>query len=437
MDVPPPVPVQGPPTALRRHLSDPLYRTSYLLIMGSGVTAVVGLVFWVAAARSYPAHIVGLSSALISATVLVSSVCQLGLGPMLVRYLPATGHRTRNVVIRAYALTVVLSVILGAAAALASPLWSSSLSFLAHSTGWTVGFTATTACWTVFSLQDFVMTGLQAPQWVPLENSIYSVAKLILLVALSAVIPFSGPFVAWNVPAGLAVLAITLLVFRRLIPRRRRLPSASRVSARQFARTAAGNYGASLFSIGVVYLTPVLVTNITNPTQTAYFYAAWTMIAGIQIISVNTTTSMTVEAALNEAQLADLFRRSLVQVMRLLLPIAAVVITAAPLILSIFGHRYAHAATALLRLLTVGALANAVVTLGLGVGRIQQRGLLLLVTQAAEFIPLTVLVVVLVPSHGIVGVGIAYLASQSTVALGLLATNLRPLLTRHLAGKPR
>jgi O-antigen/teichoic acid export membrane protein len=363
--------------------------------------------------------------------VLVSGVCQLGLGPVLVRYVPATGQRTRALIVRAYALTVGLSLILGAAAAATSPLWSSSLSFVAHSAGWLIGFTLATACWTVFSLQDFVMTGLQAPQWVPLENSLFSAAKLILLVVLVSALPLGGPFVAWNAPVGLAVLGVTLLIFRRLLPARRRPPTASSVSARQLVRTAAGNYGASLFSIGVVYLTPVLVTNITNPTHTAYFYAAWTIIAGIQVIALNTSMSMTVEAALDEEQLANLLRRSLAHVMRLLLPVVAVVVIGAPLILSIFGHRYAHEATSLLRLLALGSVANAVVSLGLAVGRIQQRGLLLLVTQAGEFIPLTVLLLVLVPSHGIVGVGIAFLVSQAAVAVGLLATNLRPLLLRR------
>ncbi len=419
------------PSALRRHLKDPLYRTSYLLTIGSGITAVLGLVFWTAAARSYPAHVVGINSALISATVLVSGVCQLGLGPVLVRYLPATGHRARTLVIRAYATTVLLSLILGAAAGLTSPLWSSSLGFVGHSAAWLIGFTLATACWTVFQLQDFVMTGLQAPQWVPLENSLFSLAKLVLLVVFVGALPLAGPFVAWNAPVGLVVLGVTLLIFRRLLPGVRRSPTGSNVSARRLMRTAAGNYGASLFSIGVLYLTPVLVTNITNPTETAYFYAPWTIIAGIGVISVNASTSMTVEAALNEDQLGQLFRRSLAHAMRLLLPVVAVTIAAAPLVLSIFGHRYAHAATPLLRLLTLALLPNAVVSLGLAVGRIQQRAWLLLITQAAEFVPLTVLVLVLVPSHGIVGVGIAFLASQSAVAAGLLATNLRPLLTRR------
>ena len=188
---------------------------------------------------------------------------------------------------------------------------------------------------------------------------------------------------------------------------------------------------ASLFSIGVLYFTPVLVTNITNPTDDRLLLRTVDDLAGIGVVSVNTSTSMTVEAALNEDELGQLFRRSLAHAMRLLLPVVAVTIAAAPLVLSIFGHRYAHAATPLLRLLTLALLPNAVVSLGLAVGRIQQRGWLLLITQAAEFVPLTVLVLVLVPSHGIVGVGIAFLASQSAVAAGLLATNLRPLLTRR------
>ena len=76
---------------LRGHLDDRLYRTGYYLIIGTGITSLLGVAFWALAARSYSAHEVGQNAAAISAMTLVSGVCSLGLSAVLVRYLPIAG----------------------------------------------------------------------------------------------------------------------------------------------------------------------------------------------------------------------------------------------------------------------------------------------------------------------------------------------------------
>jgi hypothetical protein len=73
---------------LRAHLRDPLHRTGYLLLLGAGVGSLLGFLFWGVAAHEYSARNVGLNSAVISAMMLVSGACQLGLNAVLVRYLP-------------------------------------------------------------------------------------------------------------------------------------------------------------------------------------------------------------------------------------------------------------------------------------------------------------------------------------------------------------
>ncbi len=105
-----------------------------------------------------------------------------------------------------------------------------------------------------------------------------------------------------------------------------------------------------------------------------------------------------------------------------------VVILAAPVILGAFGARYVHAGAPVLRLLALSTIPNGIVALGLAVARIQHRGGVLVAIQAAECVPLFGLTAILLTSRGIVGVGIAFLASQTAVAIALLASVLRPLL---------
>jgi O-antigen/teichoic acid export membrane protein len=418
----------APRRGLPRHLSDPLYRTGYLLMIGGGVGSLLGFLFWTLAARRYAPHVVGVNSAALSAMMLVSGVCQLGLNAVLVRYVPVAGDRARALIMRSYAVTICLSLVFGALAALTSGTWSPSLRFLADDPAWLVGFTFATAVWTVFTLQDSVMTGLQAPHWVPIENSLFAAAKVILLLGVASLAPVAGPFIAWNAPVGVAVVLITALIFRRLLRARRRGAVGLPVARRQLLRLAAGNSIASLFSLPVAFLMPVVVADATNPTTTAYFYAPWMIASAMQLVALNTATSLTLEGALDVAQLRQLLRRSVIHTMRMVVPIAAVAILAAPVILGAFGARYEHAGVPVLRWLALATIPNAVVALGLAVARLQHRGGVLVAIQVAECVPLFGLTAVLLTSSGIVGVGIAFLASQTAVAVVLLASLLRPLL---------
>jgi O-antigen/teichoic acid export membrane protein len=409
---------------LREQLDDCLYRTGYYLIIGTGVTSLLGAAFWALAARSYSAHDVGLNATAISAMTLVSGVCSLGLSAVLVRYLPIAGTATRKLISTTYAVTVTLSLVVGFLIALSSSVWSPSLSFLDSGT-WLVGFALATAATTVFILQDNVLTGLRAAQWIPLENSLFAVAKLVLLIVLAGLLPSSGPFVAWNAPLLLAIVAINWLIYRRLIPADRSFGTLER---RTVLRMAASNYAGNLFTLaGTLYL-PVLVANLTSASDAAFFFVPWLFAMSLNLIPVNVTTSLTVEAATDIAALRSLVRRTLVHVMRLLLPLVAITLLAAPLILGIFGPDYADEGTALMRWLAIGAIPAAIVYLAVTIARIEHRGRIVIAAQLVHAVIVIGLSAALLPGMGIEGVGVAFTVSQGLLAVAMLATVLRPLL---------
>lgn len=418
---------------LRAHLRDPLHRKGYLLVLGAGAGSLLGFLFWALAAHEYPARVVGLNSAAIAAMMLVSGACQLGLNAVLVRYLPRSGPAARVFVVRSYAVTVAISLLVGGAAAASSELWSPELGFLAREPAWFTGFVLATALWTVFALQDSVMIGLDAVHWVPIENSIYSLVKLVLLVAFVGLLPFAGPFVAWNLPLVGAVAIVTLLIFRRLIPRHRARDPTGSVDRHQIVSVARGNYGGTLFALASTTLLPILVANFAGAAQTAYFYIPWTISAGLQLVAFNMTTSLTVEAALDEARLRDLTRRALRLTFALVLPLTALTAFAAPWGLGAFSAAYADAGVTLLQLLALAAIPNVLVVLGLTISRIQHRGRMVLAIEAVQCVIVLGLSVALLPDHGITGIGIAWLVSQTAVAAWLLAGLLRPI----LSGGPR
>jgi O-antigen/teichoic acid export membrane protein len=424
-------------TGLRGHFHDPLYRTGYFLMAGTGITSLSGFAFWALAAHSYSAEMVGLSAAAISAMGLISGVCTLGLDAVLVRYLPTAGASARVLVLQTYAITAGLSLALAAGAALTAGAWSPSLRFLGDQGGWLVGFALATAAWTLFGMQDNVLTGLRSAQWVPLENSLYSIAKLAVLVALGGALPRSGAFIAWNAPVAPGVVLISVLIFRRLIPRRFGARAVTLPDRRRLVAAAAGNYGGMLCSMAGTLLLPVLVAAEADLRQAAFFYVPWMITTVPRLIAVNMTTSLTVEAALDERQLRYLSRRALVQTSRLVLAFVAVCGLGAPWVLRVFGADYADAGATLLRLFALAAIPNVIVCVAIAVARVKHNGRTVLAIQAAEGILMLGLSAILLPTAGIDGVGAAWLASQSVVAVALLAGTLRPLLLPRRVGADR
>lgn len=411
---------------LREHLSDPLYRTGYYLILGTGVTSLLGVGFWALAAHSYSARVVGLDAAAISAMTLVAEACTLGLSAVLVRYLPVAGGSTRRLVSRSYALTVSLALVFGLLAALTTGVWSPKLGFLGGG-GWLIGFVLATAATTIFTLQDSVLTGLKAAKWIPLENSLYALAKLLLLVVLASTLSGSGPFVAWTAPLAFAVVIVNYLIFKRLIPS---VSGAGSLDRGKLLSMATGNYAGKLFTLAGNLYMPILVANRVSAADAAYFFVPWMVSLAIELVALNVMTSLTVEAASDMDHLRDLSRRALRQTMRLLIPVAALVTLVAPLALLVFGQDYADEGSSLLRLLMIGMVPNAIVTLGITVARVEHRGRAVVSIQGAHCIVVLFFSALLLPSLGIDAVGYVWTASQTVLAVVLLATLLRPVLFR-------
>jgi hypothetical protein len=73
--------------------------------------------------------------------------------------------------------------------------------------------------WCVFSLQDAVLTGIRQAVWLPLENGVYGVVKIALLIALAPVAVQYGIVASSIVPAPVIVVPVNLFVFCVLLPR--------------------------------------------------------------------------------------------------------------------------------------------------------------------------------------------------------------------------
>lgn len=278
--------------------------------------------------------------------------------------------------------------------------------------------------WGIFVLQDSTLTGLRQAYWVPIENAVFAVVKLLLLFVIAGAMPRYGIFTSWSIPLVLSLIPVNILIFGRLMPQHE-AATADRSLAMtmpQLMRFVGADYIGGLFSLMATALLPIIVHDQAGASMNAYFYQPWMIASSLQIVTVNLAASMTVEAA-TEQQNVHLFgRRVLRHGAMILVPIVGVILIGAPFLLRIFGAAYATEGTTLLRLLALAVLPNLVNMLFIGIARVQKRMGLLIAIQASLCVIGLALSLLLLPRYGITGIGIAWLVGQGVVAVVLLVT---------------
>lgn len=415
-----------PITRLVSHIRTPLYRNGYALILSSTVTSALGVVYWILAAHTYSASVVGLNSAAISAMMFLAGVAQLNLMSALVRFIPAAGRTTWRLVVSAYLITVILALLVSFIFIQGLDIWAPRIDFLRTTPYFSPWFIVATMSWCLFVLQDSVLTGLGQAVWVPLENTVFATAKIILLIILVQLFPQYGVFASWTFAVLVALFPTNVLIFWRLIPRHAQT-TGEQIAPEQIARYVAFDYFGSLFWLVSTALLPVIVTQLVGATANAYFYLSWTIAYSLYLVSPNMGSSLIVEAATDQTKLGIYSYRVFVNTARLLIPTVALMILGAPYILRIFGSDYALEGTTLLRLLLLSAIPNIVNALYISIARVQRR-LWALVTVLAILCTLVLaLSYILLRLYGIIGVGLAWLISQTLVAVVLWLFQLQPL----------
>ncbi|MEU6776171.1 lipopolysaccharide biosynthesis protein [Streptomyces sp. NPDC046759] len=395
----------------------PLFRNAYALMLNTGISAVLGLGFWLAAAHYYSESAVGQGSAAIAAMKFLAGLTAVTLTGALARFIPVAGQRTGTLISRTYAGSSLLVAVAAGIFLLTLDTWGPSYRFL-HGTVNGLGFIVAVIAWNLLTLQDGVLTGLRSATWVPLGNTVFSAVKLALLVAFAVAVPTAGVFVSWVAAIATSVVPLGWLVFRRLVPRHVKATEdhATPPTLRQVSRFLAGDYTGSLFSLAVIYLVPVIVASQVSSAENAYFYIATTIGGTTDLLAINMGASLTVEGSHDPGRLAAYTRAALRRMARIMLPIAALWIIGAPWILGVFGAGYAHAATPLLRWLAVGSVLRVVIETYFAVLRARSRTAGLAWLQGLLCALVLGLTLLLLPRMGLTGAGVAEAGSLAVIA---------------------
>ena len=412
-----------------RRVFEPLATTAWALMANTAITSGLGALFWAFASRIYSPLELGEDAALISAMILLSTVAQLNLSMGIPRLLPQVQHRRWRPVLGAYAVTAAVGTAVTVCFLALVPRFAAGFAFLGQDPALGMALVGSVVLWNIFAVQDAVLTSARWAAAVPIENGLFGLLKIALMVWLAEGYTSHGVFVAWLLAMALLLPPVNALIFGRVLPSSRGrqaqelatvLPLGER---RRITRYLAIDYVAALLSQGSTALLPLLVIGVLGRADNAYFYVTFLITAAVGALAQALSTSLVVEGAHDEAELRSLAKRSVLRYAKFVAPAVAVAIVAAPLLLIPFGAAYVTHGTPLLRLLLAGTLPQGLITLYLGVERVRARVNHVLAVEAATAVLVITGAIVGMRWHGLVGLGLAWLVAQVSVA-GLVAPRL-------------
>ena len=220
----------------------------------------------------------------------------------------------------------------------------------------------------------------------PIENGIFGVVKILLLIGLAAALPHLGIYISWLLPVvdrGAADQHADLQAgwcrgtSGWPATARPRPPGRSR-------RFLAGDFTGALCLLATANLVPIVVATLVGPGANAYFYIAWIVGATVDLLAVNMAMSLTVESSFNAGPLAAQLRTALRRAMLILVPVAARPRALAPWVLTLFGAGYAAQGAPILELLAVATLPKTLTEMYLGALRAQSRTSLIALIQGVR-----------------------------------------------------
>jgi len=413
------------------------------------VTAGLGYVFWVFAAHAFTKQEVGIGSAVISLCSTVALLTYLGSSAMLIERLPASEYSSAwtavlmRICLATAGVTVLVMVAIVPVLRIFSqyrPFFGSTLSALLAVAG--------AAAWTVVNLFGSAFIAARRAGRLLSIQTLISVIKVLLIFPYAAVgMDASGLVGAWTASAmvGVCIGAIWLVpqmgLGRRLghDPRRRtdegvdgrpllrgrsrRRPQHRRPFAPPSKASIRRMFGQHLTSVGgalTPLLLPVLVVLRLGATSNAYFYITW-MVGGVFfMVSPSVASALFAEGMREGSDLRGVTTRAMKVIAVLLVPAMAVMIIGGRLVLGFFGASYATAGYGLLILLAASALPDAVSNIAVAVCRVTNHLGYSTMLNLGILIATLATAWVLMPSLGIAGAGVAWLAVQVIGALASL-----------------
>jgi O-antigen/teichoic acid export membrane protein len=400
-----------------------LIQNAIALMISSGGSAIVGIVFWIVAARLFTTTQLGQATAEIAAMLLLATLAQLSFGSIFERFLPIAGEFTHDFVRRAYLLCtafgLVLSVVylaLGFGGSFIPAFW-----------GWRILFVVSVILWTIFALQDSVLIGLRAARWVAVENISFGIAKLAFLPLTLIVGSKEGIFVSWVFPVVFAIFAVSWYLFGHRIPQHASTKGdfESLPSTRNLIVLASAQYASLLSSVFLPSIVTLIVIQRVGPVANAHYYLPSMISTNLGLFCWGIVKSFLVEASADPGELRRHANSTIRALAVVVIPSIVLGCIFAPQLLRLFGNSYATQGSTLLRMLLISVLGSSVMAFYSTFAWLDQRVWWMTIRNVLSSIIYLVMIVLMIGHIGINAIGVATLIYSGTTLIIFLPISIR------------
>ncbi|MFV0374027.1 lipopolysaccharide biosynthesis protein [Microbacterium sp.] len=392
-------------TSARRVASD-----SVVLVVGNASTAALGLVFWIVATALYPVEAVGRATTAVTTGTVLASVANLSFGPLLERFLPASGRARPRVVWSTLGVSALSAAMWGGGYAALLPGTA-----LFASAAERIGFALAVVVLAAFAILDSALIGLQRARWVFAKNVAHAVAKLLAVTALAGSGGGSAIVGGWIVTTAVAVAAVEMGLWATRTRWAAPADPPALPPTRELAQYGLVSLGWMLAQALPGIAIPTIVILRTGVETAAYYNIAWTIVTASLMMTAMATGPFIAAASRPDAEVRTLLRPFVIVLIGVSVLRGVGVGLLGPVALHLYGPDYAAGGGMLLMLM---GLAHAISGVGLLYGalaRVARRIVYPMAVQLLSSVLVIVLVWAWIDAVGITAVGWAYLVHDIVV----------------------
>jgi O-antigen/teichoic acid export membrane protein len=397
---------------LRDSLRTSLLRNSFFLLVRSFLNSGLGFLFWFVVAHFYKDADVGLSAAMLSATLLLARGATLGLPTGMLRFLPPEKDQA-GLINGVFTLSVVASLAIGVVFLAGLNLWAPpEVSSALQDPLLAAVFLISLIFFTLDSAMDNAFVAARRSDYGMIRSTIFYVVRLPLAVAV-VTLGVLGIMFAWTIALVLSVVIMVFLLVR-FYPGYRPAANIRRVRGTGMIGFSLWTYVTGMAQGAAVFLLPLMIIGVLGPTgltESAYFFAAYSLATLLYLVPVAFSTALLVEGSHPGTSYVQDVRATL----RYSLPILVAGMVGTLLlgqpILKLFGPNYLRGFDSLLLMVFASPviLLTSIYTTDLRVAK-RVRPIFYITTISSAFT--LVAAYVLLPIMGISGAAIAFVAGQ-------------------------
>jgi len=404
----------GPPEPTQ----DKLVSSALALLVSNGLSAALGVVFWVVTAHLFRPVDVGYGVAEIAAMTLIASVSQFSPAVVFQRFLYAAGSKAGTVLRVGYFAVIGIALTVG----IGFLVFTGHHVYLSNGLTSSLIFLGAVVLWVIFSVEDSALIGLRNTVWVPIENISFSAAKILMLPIFAIFAPHNGVFAAWIVPVIGCVIPINYFLFFKVLPRHVAASKGHSLlpSRKVIGSILAGEYLGGLALIAMTTLPALFIVGRLGAVQAAYFQTPWLAGISFDFSLWSIAAALTAETGARPSSAVASVRKAIRMSLLLLGPSVVILVIGAPYFLDLLGKNYARHGTELLRSLVLAIPFMGVNVLYVTFARMARRVRRVVALQLSLAAIELVLTGALIGPMGITGAGVAFLIGQGVVAIAVL-----------------